>query len=240
MVTKIAILGDFNPVHSTLHALNDSTRSMKKVFLEELQFDWIGTDLFNTSVVFGKNLYSGLWIAPGSPYKDMQNVLDAITYTRTHALPTFGNCGGFQHMIMEYARNKCDIAHAGHEEVNPDAAEPVISKLACSLVQQQEILTITNTSSRLFQILKKEKITGKYYCSYGLNEKYTAALKKNGLSFTAVSEDGHIRAFELKDHPFFLGTLFQPALTSSDDEPNPLIVAFVQQCLISAEQKNKP
>jgi CTP synthase (UTP-ammonia lyase) len=230
MTKRIAILGDFNPVYSTHHALNDSIRQTIKRFDEDIQFDWISTDIFNFETAFNQ-LYCGLWIAPGSPYKDMKNVLDTITYVRQNNIPTFGNCGGFQHMVIEYARNVCGIASADHEETNPESTDLLISKLSCSLTEQEEQLTINSKNSILFGIVKKEKLLGKYFCSYGINEKYLEILKDNGLKTTAISEEGQVRAFEIEDHPFFLGTLFQPALTSTIDEPDPLILEFVRQSI---------
>lgn len=230
MLKRIAILGDFNPVHTTHHALNDSIRQSRNYFDQELQFDWISTDIFNFKTAFMQQ-YCGLWIAPGSPYKDMKNVLDTISYVRVNNIPTFGNCGGFQHMIIEFARNVCGIINADHEETNPGSTEILISKLSCSLVEQQELLTITDKDSILFKIVQKETLTGKYFCNYGLNNQYLEVLKSNGFKATTVSTDGQIRAFEINNHPFFLGTLFQPALTSSNTEPNPLIIEFVRQSI---------
>jgi CTP synthase (UTP-ammonia lyase) len=227
MTKRIAILGDFNPIYTTHHALNDSIRQIRKKFDEDIQFDWISTDIFNFRTAFNK-LYSGLWIAPGSPYKDMKNVLDTITYVRQNGIPTLGNCGGFQHMVIEYARNVCGLTNADHEETNPDSKDLLISKLACSLVEQEEQLAIIDKNSILFDIIKKDKLTGKYFCNYGINRKYVDILKSNGLKTTAISDDGQVRAFEIENHRFFLGTLFQPALTSTIDEPNPLITEFVR------------
>ena len=234
MLYKIAILGDFNPIHSTHHALNDSIRQVRKLFSDEIQFDWIGTDIFNCKTLFS-NLYSGLWIAPGSPYKDMQNVLDAIKYVRINNIPALGNCGGFQHMIIEFARNVCGITLADHEETNPGSPDLLIAKLSCSLVQQQEQLTICDKDTVLFNIIQQGHLTGKYFCSYGLNRSYTDQLKLNGLKITALSSNGEVRAFEIAGHPFFIGTLFQPALTSTADGPDPIITAFVKKCI---EYKN--
>jgi CTP synthase (UTP-ammonia lyase) len=231
MTPKIAILGDFNPVYATLHALNDSIRSVQKFLNKEIQFDWISTDIFNSKVVFETQKYSGLWIAPGSPYKDFENVLKTIEYARLNNIPTFGNCGGFQHMIIEFARNKCGITNADHEETNPESEDVLIKKLTCSLVGEQENLQIINKDSFLYKTINEQKILGKYYCSYGINEKYIDILEENGMSFTSKSEDGNYRSFEIKNHPFFVGTLFQPALTSYENQPNPIIVEFVKKCL---------
>lgn len=230
-LTKIAILGDFNPVISTHHALNDSIRQVKKLFSEEIQLDWIDSDIFNCHVAFEKQGYKGLWIAPGSPYKNDQNVMDAITYVRTNKIPVLGNCAGFQYMLIEFARNVCGIANADHEETNPNSENLLIAKLSCSLVEQEEELELTDPDSMLFSIIKKDHLLGRYFCNYGLNSAYVGTLKVQGLKITAMSADKQVRAFELEDHPFFIGSLFQPALTSSNEVPNPIIVAFFDKII---------
>jgi CTP synthase (UTP-ammonia lyase) len=230
MTNRIAILGDFNPAYATHHALNDSLRRISKLFMEDLQFDWISTDVFNRNTAF-KDLYSGVLVAPGSPYRDMENVLRTITYTREHDIPTFGNCGGFQHMIIEFARTVCGIKSADHEETNPTSGELLISRLSCSLVGQEEELTIVDNNSKLFQMIGKNKLKAKYHCSYGINAKYLDTLKSHGFSTTALSDDGQIRAFELKNQTFFVGTLFQPALTSTIETPDPIIIEFIKKCI---------
>lgn len=231
MISKIAILGDFNPAHPTLQALNDSTRQTQKHFQLEIQFDWISTDIFNTDVVFEKHDYKGLWIAPGSPYRDMENVINTIQYSRTNNIPTLGNCGGFQHMIIEFARNVCGIQDADHQETNPGAYELLISELSCSLKGQQEQLKIIDKTTSLYKAFGQDELLGRYYCSYGLNEKYVPLLEENGMTFTSISEDGNYRSFEIKQHPFFVGTLFQPALTSSENQLNPIIAEFIKRSI---------
>ncbi len=134
-------------------------------------------------------------------------------------------------MVIEFAREVCGIATADHEETNPDAKDPIISKLSNSLIGQEEELTITDRGSILYGILQKEMFRGKYFCSYGFNEKYTNILQSSGLTVTARSVDQQVRAFEFKSHPFFMGTLFQPAMTSAEGEPDPIIVAFAKKCL---------
>jgi len=134
-------------------------------------------------------------------------------------------------MVIEFARNVCGITLADHEETNPGSPDLLIAKLSCSLVEQQEELTICNKDSLLFDIVQQEQLTGKYFCSYGLNSSYSDQLKTNGLKITALSSNGEVRAFEIAGHPFFVGTLFQPALTSTIEEPNPIITAFLKQCI---------
>lgn len=229
-MTNIVILGDFNPAYSTHLALNECTQQMREVFSNHVEFKWIGTDVFDYNNAF-KGDYAGMWIAPGSPYKDADNVIRSIQYARECGIPVLGNCGGFQYMIIEFARNVCSIGSADHEETNPDASDLLISKLSCSLVQQKERLTITDENSLLYQIIGRKNVTGKYYCNYGINPAYLDILRGYGLKTTAESDDHQVRAFELENHPFFLGTLFQPALTSTQEEPDPIIIAFVKRSI---------
>ena len=235
---RIAILGDFNPVYSTHHALNTSIKQCLAFLRTDIQVDWISTDIFDTKVVFSNGLYSGLWIAPGSPYKDFENVLSTIRYARLNNIPTLGNCGGLQHMVIEFARNVCGIAGADHGETNSDSHDKVIHKLACSLVGLEEKLRITDKDSLIYNIVRQEFFSGRYYCSYGLNEAYKDILASKGLAFTSVNEDGDVRSFELKTHPFFLGTLFQPALVSTKEDPNPVLIEFFRHCLRKKELVN--
>lgn len=238
MTYRIAILGDFNPTHTTQHALNDSIRHIQKRLNKDIQCDWIGTDVFDSKVVFNGR-YCGLWVVPGSPYKSMENVISVIEYTRVNHIPTFGICAGFQHMLIEFARNVCGITNADHEETSFSDSDFVISKLSCSLVRKEEKVTIADKKSKLYNLIKKKQITGRYFCNYGLNNNYIEILKQYGLSITALSPDGEVRAFELNSHPFFLGTLFQPTFESTFANPNPIILEFFKQCIKYSKHHQK-
>ena len=222
---KIVVLGDFNPAYHTHLALNEAIRHLSAAVNHEVGFKWVNTDRLDSSTVFTTE-FSGLWVAPGSPYRDMDNVIQTIRYARENKIPTIGNCGGFQHMLIEFARNVCGLVEADSEETNPEGREILISKLSCSLVGQEEPITLAR-SSFLHQLVGKNHITGRYHCSYALNPDYIPVLEAFGLTMTATNTEGMIRAFELPKHPFFMGTLFQPALTSTDDLPDPILLGFV-------------
>ena len=230
---KIVVLGDFNPQFHTHLALNEAIHHLSKTVNHKVSFDWRATDKFDFRQELSSK-YAGLWIAPGSPYRDMDNVIHAIRFARENNIPTLGNCGGFQHMIIEFARNACGLLDADSEENHPDGKELIISKLSCSLVGQAEEITIAE-STLLHSLVGKRNIVGKYHCSYALNPKYIPILEgqvpfrglRGNMKMTATNNDGDIRAFEIESHPFFLGTLFQPALTSTMNEPDPILLGFV-------------
>lgn len=220
----IGIIGDFKADKHTHIALNECITHCGPI-IGDVQFPWIGTETLGS---INKEDYDAFWIAPGSPYKDDQAVYDLIRWSRENDFPMLGICGGFQYMMVEYARNVLGLEDADHEESEPHGAKLVIAKMECSLKGSMEDIFITRYDSWLYRILKTEKYHAGYNCAYGINPEFESALDKPPLVFTAFSEDGRPRAFELTTHRFFRGTLFQPPLTSTAEHPNPLILDFVR------------
>ncbi len=225
---RIALVGDFDEKIHTLVALNKSIDHAKQSLSFELNAEWVPTVEVD-KILSASNYYDGIWIVPGSPYKNDEGVLAVIRKAREKNIPILGSCGGFQYMVLEYAKNVLKIQQANHEETNPDGIS-IISKLSCSLKGQQERVKIKDKSSWLYHVLKTDEVVGSYYCSYGVNPQYFEKINQPPFAFTAFSSTGEVRAFELKGHRFFKGTLFQPSLDSSYKTPNPLILDFFNVC----------
>jgi CTP synthase (UTP-ammonia lyase) len=83
-------------------------------------------------------------------------------------------------------------------------------------------------ATRAREIYGRDEVAERYFCNYEVNPLYRDALEATGLVLSGFSENGDIRMAELPEHPFFLGTLFQPQLSSEAGHPHPLIRAFVQ------------
>src|SRR5881394_3862100 len=71
--------------------------------------------------------FDGLWCVPNCPYVSMDAALRAIQFARENDVPFLGTCGGFQHAIIEYARNVMGIADADHAECHPEASNAIIT-----------------------------------------------------------------------------------------------------------------
>ena len=158
----------------------------------------------------------------------MEGVLKMIEYARTNNIPTLGTCGGFQHMVIEFARNVLNIQDAEHAETNPYASRLVINPLSCSLRGQTLQIDIIDKSSKVYGILNTDSITEEYYCNFGLNPEYQQQIHNAG--FNIVGSDTHkeARILELNDHPFYIATLFVPQHTSRAEKPHPLLVALIK------------
>src|SRR5262245_48276460 len=227
MYKPIAILGEYDPNFvphiSTTAAIEHSCARLQD-YIEGI---WVPTEDIDESLV--KN-FSAIWVAPGSPYKNLSKTLWAIKTARENLIPCFGTCGGFQYMVIEYARNVLGFKDAQHAESDPDASHLFISKLACSLVGREMMLRF-EADSQVSTIYGALTAVEQYYCQFGVNPDYVPFLKSGPLKVTGSDSEGEIRVFELPGHPFFIGTLFVPQSRSRPETPHPLVTAFLQAAM---------
>jgi CTP synthase (UTP-ammonia lyase) len=216
----IALVGDRSPsvrAHARIPRIIEALRRRDDLVLDPY---WIASE----DAYEGLEGFDAVWAVPGSPYRDPEGPLAAVRTAREHGVPFLGTCGGFQHAVLEIARDVCGIDAAAHAEYG-DAGECVIVALECSLVGHEG--TIRYAPGSLMQrIMGVERSVERYHCSYGLDPRYADVLTAHGVRFTGHDSDGAARALELDGHPFFLGTLFQPELAGDGTRAHPVIRAF--------------
>ncbi|HEY2931350.1 MAG TPA: hypothetical protein VGK99_06340 [Acidobacteriota bacterium] len=77
-------------------------------------------------------------------------------------------------------------------------------------------------------IYKSHDVEEEFFCNYEVNPAYESRRQDAGLRFSARGGQGEVRAAELANHRFFLATLFQPQLSSTAENPHPVVMAFVK------------
>ncbi len=219
---KLVLVGerDLNkPAHQGIEA---SVALYNENCSAPLEVIWLATSEVTGSALASA---SGLWCVPGSPYTSTEGALHAIRLARQHLIPFFGTCGGFQHALMEFTENVLG-ADATHEELNPEAENPLIQRLTCSLVGGTE--TIFATDPAFAALLGASESQEEFNCNFGVNDALTLLFAGSVLRFVARDAQSQVRAFLLTGHPFFLGTLFQPERRALKGELHPLVRAFFQ------------
>ncbi len=151
------------------------------------------------------------------------------THARTTNAPFFGSCGGYQHAVLEVARNLLGLTDADNTEVNPDTAMPLICGLSCSLVEVHAPVRLVE-GSQIATISGSVELDAAYHCSFGVNREFLPRFVDGPIVFTGFDSDGDPRAFEHPSHPFFIGTAFQPERAALDGSPHPVVSAFVAAC----------
>jgi len=229
-MTTIAIIGDYKAANHSHVATSDAIDHCSAALGLDIEHPWIATEeLAQPDSTKRLTEFSGLWIAPGSPYKSVIGAMSAIRTAREQRIPLLGTCGGFQHIILEYARDVLGFADAEHEETEPQASQLFISRLTCSLVGRTMNITL-QPDSLVARSYGRTQIQEQYHCNFGVNPKYVDILRSSALQIVGSDDEGVVRAVELTSHPFFVGTLFIPQLTSTRSARHPLVTAFVKAC----------
>lgn len=222
---QIGIIGDYDENYPP-HRQTDAALQHAAVSLQvQISSRWLPTDQPQNF-----SLFDALWCAPGSPYKSLDGALAGVRFAREQHKPLLGTCGGFQHVVLEYARNVMGFADAAHAEYDPHASRLFVQPLSCSLQGRVMAVQIEpdSVAARAYGSLSAEE---SYYCNFGVNPTYQQALHNAGLHITGWDADKEARIVELPDHPFYLATLFVPQSRSTGANPHPVVLAFARAAL---------
>jgi CTP synthase (UTP-ammonia lyase) len=226
--TLIGLVGDYDADVPAHQAIPRALALAERALGAPLEFRWLPTETIAGDDTLTP--FDALWCVPASPYRSMEGALRAIRFARERARPFLGTCGGFQHAVVEYARNVLGWADAEHAETAPEAARPVIVPLACALVEVTDKVRL-RPGSRLAAAYGASEAAEGYRCRYGLNEAFRAALASGALRIAAEDDAGDVRALELDGHPFFVATLFQPERAALAGRLPPLVAAFARAAI---------
>jgi CTP synthase (UTP-ammonia lyase) len=222
---RIALVGDYNPQVPAHRAIPLALEMSATACDLRVEFDWMPTSEVGNAQ--GLSEYDGVWCVPASPYVDMDGALAAIRYARERRLAFLGTCGGFQHALIEFARNSLKWETAEHAETSPLSDQTIITPLSCSLVDIMARIQLM-PGSLIAQAYGQLDITERYQCRYGLRTDLYDSMFAGALAVSGRDGSGEVRAVELSGHPFFVATLFQPERAALNGQIPPLVSAFLR------------
>lgn len=223
----LALIGDYNPEVIAHQAIPVALQQAAETLGLTVDVHWLDTDSLTPATPL--HTFDGFWCVPASPYRDTDGALRAIRFAREQRRPFLGTCGGFQHAVLEYARNVLGWADAEHGELAPESQRAVIAQLSCSLVNVTDTLRLA-PYTRIADAYGTLDIHEGYHCRYGINPEFANALLEGDLIPCGHDSVGDLRAVELLDHPFFVATLFQPERAALKGVTPPLAIALLKAC----------
>lgn len=115
----------------------------------------------------------------------------------------------------------------------------LISRLASSLAGQEQRIVPAPGSLASQVYAGAVSCSEKFSCNFGLNRELQEKVLSADLRASGHDDDGHVRIVEIREHPYFIATLFLPQLQSSFAQPHPLITEFLRRAAQSRETDNK-
>jgi CTP synthase len=193
--------------------------------------------------------YDGIFIPYGFGPRGTEGKINAVRYARENNVPFLGICLGFQLAVVEFARNVCKLEDANSTELNPETPNPVIdlmpeqknveNKGATMRLGAHKIMITDDTVA--CQLYRSETIFERHRHRWEVNPNYMDTLNKNGMIFSAKSEDRRrMEILELPDKYFFLASQFHGEFKSRPGRPDGEYYGFIKACLDRKLGKAKP
>jgi CTP synthase len=215
---------------------------------------WIASDLCDTPEGAHKHLHDvdAVCVPGGFGIRGLEGKLGALTYTRTHGIPTLGLCLGLQSMVIEYSRNVLGLDKAASTEFDPKTPEPVIATIEEQKAYVEGAGDLGGTmrlgsqpadlmkGSIAAEVYGATRVEERHRHRYEVNNDYVARLSEAGLVISGTNPDnGLVEFVELprEAHPYYVATQAHPELKSRPTRPHPLFKGLVAAAI--ARQKDQ-
>ncbi len=175
-------------------------------------------------------------VPPGWGNRGFEGMLQTVQYARENKIPYLGVGLGMQVAAVEIARNVIGLKNANSTEMDPNTDAPVVDVMANqkrSIMQNKVMRLGTYTcaldpNSVSHKLYGTDLITERHRHKYELNNTYFDHYDKVGVVFAGMQPESKLtEIIELKNHPFFIGTIFQPEFKSYPSKPHPLYLGLI-------------
>jgi len=236
-MVSIALVGKYVEYPDSYISVKEALRHAGLVHGRGIDIQWIhsedverqGPDALLASAC-------GIVVPGGFGPRGVEGMVETVRYAREHQVPYLGLCLGLQVMVIEWARNKMNLANANSSELDPDTPHPVIHIMP----DQQSVTSMGGTMrlgsypcQPLDNTLTKAAygngvVSERHRHRFEINNAYREALENSGFIIGGVSPDGNlVETGEVGDHPFMMGVQYHPEFQSRPNRPHPLFSAFI-------------
>ena len=244
----VALVGKYVDLPDAYLSVVEALRAGGFAHEAKVNIQWIPSDECQTPEGAARHLtdVDAVCVPGGFGIRGIEGKLGALTYARSHKIPTLGLCLGLQCMVIEYARSMAGLTKAASTEFDPDCPEPVIATMAeqHAFVEGAGDLGGTMRLGLYPADLKEGSVVRAAYGQarveerhrhrYEVNNNYRDQLVAAGLVFSGTSPDNNLVEFVELDadvHPYYVATQAHPELRSRPTRPHPLFAGLVGAAL---------
>ncbi len=240
----VALVGKYIDLPDAYLSVAEALRAGGFAHEARVHLRWIASDECATPSGAARQLsdVDAVCVPGGFGVRGIEGKVGALTYARTHGIPTLGLCLGLQCMVIEYARNVAGLEKAGSSEFDPDGPEPVIATMEEQRSYVEGAGDLGGTmrlglypaelaeGSVVRETYGEPTIHERHRHRYEVNNDYREQLGAAGLVFSGTNTDlGLVEFVELpRDvHPYYVATQAHPELRSRPTRPHPLFAGLV-------------
>ncbi|MGA8846979.1 MAG: CTP synthase, partial [Nocardioides sp.] len=240
----IALVGKYVDLPDAYLSVGEALRAGGFAHEAKVHLRWVPSDECETTAGAARHLgdVDGICVPGGFGIRGIEGKLGALTYARTHQIPTLGLCLGLQCMVIEYARSVAGLTQAASTEFDPDCAEPVI----VTMEEQKDYVEGAGDLGGTMRLglypadlvegsvvreqYGEARIEERHRHRYEVNNSYREQLVEAGLVFSGTNPDlGLVEFVELplEVHPYYVSTQAHPEYRSRPTRPHPLFKGLV-------------
>ena len=249
---KVALVGKYIDLPDAYLSVCEALRAGGFANEAKVEIVWVPSDECESPEGAAKALggVDAICVPGGFGIRGIEGKLGALTFARTHKIPTLGLCLGLQCMVIEAARNLAGIKDANSAEFKSDSGTHVIA----TMDDQKAIVAgggdmggsmrlglykaTLLPGSIVAEVYGATEISERHRHRYEVNNEYRDQIAAAGLSFSGIFTDRDLVEFvELprEVHPYYVGTQAHPELRSRPTRPHPLFAGLIKAAI--AQQK---
>ncbi len=240
----VALVGKYIDLPDAYLSVAEALRAGGFAHEAKVNLRWVVSDDCETPAGASKALsdVDAVCVPGGFGIRGIEGKLGALTYARTHGIPTLGLCLGLQCMVIEYARSVAGLSKAASTEFDPDCPEPVI----VTMEEQKDYVEGAGDLGGTMRlglypaelgagtVVREQygegRIEERHRHRYEVNNAYRDQLSEAGLVFSGLNPDlGLVEFVELprEVHPYYVSTQAHPELRSRPTRPHPLFKGLI-------------
>jgi len=240
----VALVGKYIDLPDAYLSVGEALRAGGFAHEAKVNIRWVASDECREPAGAARHLHDvdAVCVPGGFGIRGIEGKLGALTYARTHGIPTLGLCLGLQCMVIEYARNMAGLEKAASTEFDPDCPEPVIATMEeqKTFVEGRGDLGGTMRlglypaelaeGSVVRAAYGEATIQERHRHRYEVNNAYRDQLQAAGMVFSGTNPELDLVEFvELprEVHPYYVATQAHPELRSRPTRPHPLFAGLV-------------
>jgi CTP synthase len=244
----VALVGKYVDLHDAYLSVAEALRAGGFANDARVDLRWVPSDECEDPAGAARHLsdVDAVCVPGGFGVRGIEGKVGALTYARTHGIPTLGLCLGLQCMVIEYARSVAGLEKADSTEFNSDCTEPVIATMEEQKSYVEEGGDLGGTmrlglypadlaaGSLAREAYGEATIQERHRHRYEVNNAYREQLRMAGLVFAGTNPDLDLVEFvELpRDvHPYYVATQAHPELRSRPTRPHPLFKGLIGAAL---------
>ncbi len=237
---RIALVGKYVALHDAYLSVAEALTHAGIANQVSVHVDWINSEEISDENASEKlNSFDAIILPGGYGDRGAEGIIATARFARTANVPCLMIGFGMQLAVVEAARSLLNLPDANSTEVDRNAS-PAIVRIPADRITVNDSrqharnggYDIKLADGRLSAIYGSSLIRERHGNRYEVDPAYVPQLESKGLRFVGrCAEADYPEAFELSDHPFYIGVIYHPEFISRPNKAHPLFTAFIRAAM---------